>query len=102
MELWNCGRAATRMEYLLGRGLRRWWSAPGFVVGSACSGGRPAWTGVSLTPGSGVWELSTEAGAEGFIRLPGSWRQGLHDAPPAGILEAFLVGAAIRNFNTAC
>ena len=99
---WNCGSAATRMEYLLGRGLRRWWSAPGFVAGSACSGGRPAWTGVSLTPGSGVCELPTEAGAEHFIRLPPSWRQGLHDAPPAGTLKPSSLGAATRNFNIAC
>ena len=41
-------------------------------------------TGGSLTPGSGVCELPTEAGAEHFIRLPSSWRQGLHGyAPPA-------------------
>ena len=75
---------------------------PGSVAGSACSGGRPAWTGWSLTPRSGVCELPTEAGAEHFIRLPPSWRQGLHDAPPAGTLKSSSLGAATRNFNIAC
>ena len=37
---------------------------------------RPAWTVVSLTPGSGLRELPPKAGVVGFIRLPGSWRQG--------------------------
>ena len=59
-------------------------------------------TGGSLTPWSGVCELPTEAGAEHFIRLPPSWRQGLHDAPPAGTLKSSSLGAATRNFNIAC
>ena len=87
-----------------------------YLGGGAADGGRrldlslglPAAAGVlpgtggSLTPGSGVCELPTEAGAEHFIRLPPSWRQGLHDAPPAGTLKSSSLGAATRNFNIAC
>ena len=49
----------------------------------AAAGVLPRTSGVSLL-GSGVCELPTEAATEHYIRLPSSWRQGLHGyAPPA-------------------
>ena len=81
LELWPCMNTygvSSRWE-----GAPQMVPTPGFVAGSAYSGGRPAWTGWSLTPRSGVCELPTKAGAEHFIRVHPSWRQGLHDAPPA-------------------